>query len=499
VYRLDKYFLLLFLSDLKLLSALEEDSYMWGTEKETEAKLRDDGSLVYPSQFIREARFEIDDFNCYKDGKEQLILRSFYFDYRLGLDQIYLSIQKSDETFFYGEAYHFTDYMAGGSLRVYESDLNQDGRNDYILIKYAGGSGIGSGTAEIGFLLSSGIYPGYTLQVMHAQEPDEMDFVIIEGKPHYIDTSFHYGDICKDGKHHNFWVYNLYRFEGDKIVLSNESSKEFPKTIFYSFKPNSKETDLLYPKQKARMLEESINEIRVKKGELAIEWRGGVRSIINAFKTKDINEIASVINYPIRLKHPFKIKDKEDFFWWYDLIIDDYFMDLMANSTIDDWQQIGWRGVCFGQGLVWLGDASNGLINAINYSTDYGKQRFEMLNKKTKAMVHPSVSNYKVNKMDLISDKYRIRLDYLEDESLRLSVWDASSSIGLKPLFVVLNGEEEWQGSGGYYCATFRDGNRSYEYSPPAKEGPKFLIYEDGELIYSGDVSDYPYELFGGF
>jgi hypothetical protein len=484
---------------LKMLKPLEEPTFLWGTEKETEVKLRDDGSLVYPSQFYREARFEIDDFHRYRDGREHLILRSFYNDYDLGLDDIYLSVQGSDESFFYGAAYHFTEYMAIGGLEVYESDLNQDGHKDYILIKYAGGNGIGAGTADIGFLLSSEAFPGYTFQVMVTMYPDDMDFVVIDGKPHFIHCSFHYGGICKDNKNHNFWAYNLYRFDGDELVLSNNSSREFPKTIWYSFKPNNKETDLLYPEQKTQIHEDSLAEILVKKGELAIEWRAGIKSIINAFKTKDMNEIANVISYPIELGYPFTINNKKEFFRWHYLLIDDKFIDMIANSSLDDWSQIGWRGVCYGQGDVWLGDASYGLIDAINYDTRDGKQRYVYLHKKIRESVHPSVSDYAVNKMDLISNKYRIRLDYLDDESLRLSVWDASSAIGLKPLFVIKNGEEEWQGSGGYYYATFKSGNKTYKYTPLGKYSPRFSIYEDGKLIYEGDVSDYPYDLSGRY
>jgi hypothetical protein len=520
VYRLNKYFLLLFLSilnvfsynanhgpfsedrdvdylELKQLTPLEEPTYLWGTEKETEAKLRDDGSLVYPSEFYREARFNIGDSLRYSDGNEHLILRSFFYDH--ANEDIYLTIQDSDESFSFGEAYHFTEYMAIGGLEVYESDLNLDGKNDYVLIKYAGGNGIGAGTADIGFVLSSKTFPNYTFQVMNTMYPDEMDFILIDGKPHFIHTSFHYGDICKDGKHHNFWAYNLYRFDGDKLVISNDSSKEFPKTIWYSFKPNHKETDLLYPEQKAQIHKDSIEEIKVKSGELAIEWRAGVKSIINAFKTKDINVIANVIKYPIKWEYPYSIKNKKEFLRWYYLFIDDEFIDAIANSSFENWSQIGWRGVCFGLGNVWLGDASNGLISVIHYRTEEGINRHSYLQNMVKKSVHPSVADYKVIKLDLISDKYRIRIDRLEDESVRLAVWKASSAISTEPLYVINNGEEELQGSFGYYYATFKSGNKTFMYEPGVKYGPRFLIYEDDKLIYEGEVSGYPYKISGGY
>ena len=520
MFKLYTYFLLLFLSilnvfsynahhgpfsedrdvdylELKLLTPLEEPTYLWGTEKETEAKLRDDGSLVYPSEFYREARFNIGDLHRYRNGNEHLILRSFFYDH--GNADIYLTIQGPDESFFFGEAYHFTEYMAIGGLEVYESDLNLDGKNDYVLIKYAGGNGIGAGTADIGFVLSSETFPNYTFQVMNTMYPDEMDFILIDGKPHFIHTSFHYGDICKDGKHHNFWAYNLYRFDGDKLVLSNDSSKEFPKTIWYSFKPNHKETDLLYPEQKAQIHKDSIEEIKVKSGELAIEWRAGVKSIINTFKTRDLNEIAAIIDYPIGWKHPFSIKNKKEFLQWEYLIIDDELIDMIANSSIEDWGQIGWRGVCFGPADVWLGDASYGLITGIRNETEDGNNWYSYRQKQIRDSFHPSVADYTVNEMDVFSDKYRFRLDRLEDESIRLAVWEVSSAVSTKPLYIINNGEEEWQGSGGYYYATFKSGNKTFMYEPALKYDSRFLIYEDDKLIYEGEVSGYPYKISGGY
>ena len=104
-----------------------------------------------------------------------------------------------------------------------------------------------------------------------------------------------------------------------------------------------------------------------------------------------------------------------------------------------------------GPGDVWLGDASYGLITAISNETEEGNNWYSYRQKQIRESVHPSVSDYSVNKMDLVSDKYRFRLDRLEDESIRLAVWEVSSAVSTKPLYIINNGEEEWQGSGGYY------------------------------------------------
>ncbi len=58
----------------------------------------------------------------------------------------------------------------------------------------------------------------------------------------------------RDGRDHNFWVYQLYKFSGSQMITANEDDTRFPKWVWYSFKDNHKETDLLNADQKKRIL-----------------------------------------------------------------------------------------------------------------------------------------------------------------------------------------------------------------------------------------------------
>jgi hypothetical protein len=147
----------------------------------------------------------------------------------------------------------------GGQLEVSTADLNQDGQPDYVVSHWLGGCGLASGYYNLGFLLSSG--DGYKLTVITALWPDAGDYMLIDGKPCILHTSFHEVDECTDGKNHGFWVYNLLVIEGAKIKIANQLHPDFPKTIWYSFADSHDETELLTDEQKNKLQADSLKQI----------------------------------------------------------------------------------------------------------------------------------------------------------------------------------------------------------------------------------------------
>jgi hypothetical protein len=78
-----------------------------------------------------------------------------------------------------------------------------------------------------------------------------------KGGPSY----FIYNDLIgsgdektRDGRYHNFWVYQLYRFEGNKMVLANADDSRFPKWVWYTNRDNHKATDQLTKEQQQKLL-----------------------------------------------------------------------------------------------------------------------------------------------------------------------------------------------------------------------------------------------------
>ena len=157
----------------------------------------------------------------------------------------------------------FSNFSTLAGVSAFSSDLNQDGVEDFFITSFSGGCGLASGYCNVAFILSAGDI--YTLTTIETLFPDESNFILINKKPTFVHTSFHSVAQCTDGKAHNFWVYNLLSFDKNEIKVNNSIHPAFPKTIWYTFKPNHAETTILTDEQKLELREASLQGIYWKK------------------------------------------------------------------------------------------------------------------------------------------------------------------------------------------------------------------------------------------
>ena len=148
-------------------------------------------------------------------------------------------------------------------LEAFSDDLNQDGVVDFIVYSSSGGCGLAGGYCNIAFILSAN--DKYTITTVTTLFPDKSDFVIINKKPCFIHTAFAYVDQCNDGKNHNFWIYQLLAFGKDGVTIDNSIHDGFPKTVYYTFKPNHAETTIITTEQKATLWKQATSEVYWKK------------------------------------------------------------------------------------------------------------------------------------------------------------------------------------------------------------------------------------------
>ncbi len=111
------------------------------------------------------------------------------------------------------------DFVFRYVLEAYTADSNLDGRADFAIYAYSGGCGLASGYCDIAFVLSAGE------------------------------------------------KYTLLEFDQDKIKLANQAHPDFPKTVFYTLRPNHSETTIITEQQKAQMLQRSLESIFWKEQE----------------------------------------------------------------------------------------------------------------------------------------------------------------------------------------------------------------------------------------
>jgi len=467
--------------DLKQLHT-PEDLPFWQSTKYTEVKAVEGYEGPKPEAYLEKL------FPIQNSKYERIALRT-----TPGADDaIYLSfINDEDGDFYFSDAYYFSQYLGVGALEAYEGDLNGDTFKDYIIIKYSGGNGIACGYADLALVLSEG-NSDFVVQVLETYIPEPKDFISINGQTAFIHASFRHGGICNDGKYHNFWVYRLYTIQDNQIVAADHLSSNFPKIIWYSFKPNHQETTLLTQKRKNELIAESAMVFSKKEPELAFEWRSGIRHIQNILKTKDPDKIKDLFLLPFKITPTFIIQTPEEMRDAVEYVLDHAMIEALTEPGFKNWSSFGWRGIAFGHGDLWFGDTRYGLISGANYITEKGHAAIRQKREKIQRELHPSVSLFHETKMDIISKTYRLRMDWIEEERLRLALWKSDQSISDEPLVVVESTEWRSEGSGGYFYATFRKNNLRYEYTPFGKRQPMLSIYDDDELIFQEEFTDYP-------
>lgn len=155
-----------------------------------------------------------------------------------------------------------TNDMPSHIIRVFTADLNQDGDPDFMVNICSLGCGLTADGSTTTFLLSDrGRYQSTNFYNLTFSPEDIIRFK--STGPFYFIQNDLIGngkEMTKDGRDHNFWVYQLYKFSGTQMIKANKDDPRFPKWVWFTFKENHKETDLLNADQKKRLLKRSDNK-----------------------------------------------------------------------------------------------------------------------------------------------------------------------------------------------------------------------------------------------
>jgi len=141
---------------------------------------------------------------------------------------------------------------------VYQVDLNKDGLKDFIVFSTYRGCGLAAYSDEVKIFLGKGKgkYQSISYETMSG---DLGDFVDLnnDGKYEVITTNLYGG-----GDKHNYWAYNIYEINDYKLVNANAKFKGFPKFIWYTDKPNDKDTTHLNQVEKEKYISKVNSEIK---------------------------------------------------------------------------------------------------------------------------------------------------------------------------------------------------------------------------------------------
>ena len=183
--------------------------------------------------------------------------------------------------------------------------------------------------------------------------------------------------------------------------------------------------------------------------------------IINAFKAQDKVLISTLITYPLNRQTPAPaINNQQELVNRFDEVFDQNLINLIANSDVEnDWKAKGWRGIMFLNGKLWL---DGGKIRSINHQTVNQANLKQTIVEQQKLTLHESLRNYKQPILQWETTKFRVRIDDLGQQKFRYASWSLDKSFSDKPDLVLLNGKQDFDGSGGNHYYTFINGKYTY-------------------------------------
>ena len=144
--------------------------------------------------------------------------------------------------------------------------------------------------------------------------------------------------------------------------------------LFFGCNPtgskNSSETDEK-PADSRILQEEEFDDSE----QLEANKIDSINEVIALFKTGNIDGISEKINFPLYREYPLPaIKDKEEFKQRFNEVFDKILIDKISDSKIEQWSEVGWRGIMLDDGVLWMAN-SDGIITSVNYQSDFEKKR----------------------------------------------------------------------------------------------------------------------------
>lgn len=235
-----------------------------------------------------------------------------------------------------------------------------------------------------------------------------------------------------------------------------------------------------------------IQEAMEASDELEVAEKDSILRMISFFKAKNIDAISAKISYPLEREYPIpSIKNKAEFKQRFAEVFDNILIAKIAHSKIEDWSEVGWRGIMLDNGEVWMGN-SDGTITGVNYQSEFEKQRKESLIAEDKEKIHPSLKTFKLPTYKIKTENFLIRIDELANEKYRYASWKISDNESSKPELVLQNGTIEFGGSGGNHVITFVNGKYTYKvYRIILGEGDspeiRLIVEKEGKTILTQD------------
>jgi hypothetical protein len=178
------------------------------------------------------------------------------------------------------------------------------------------------------------------------------------------------------------------------------------------------------------------------------------------------------------------IKNRTDFLEQYDSILTPTIVSKITNSDLEkDWSTVGWRGIL---GPDVYMDYSGTILRLPESKREKQFQVDQKIAEKN--TLHSSINEFNNNVFSIKTRKFIVRIDELNDGSLRYASWSINQILAEKPSLVLFNGKRIFEGSGGNNYIQFTNKNIVYivrENRLTDDETPPFVleVYQNDKLI----------------
>lgn len=148
------------------------------------------------------------------------------------------------------------------------------------------------------------------------------------------------------------------------LLLFGCNQKETKTTIVASNEKSASKTEDTLLKQEKPDYNEKLADDKIE----------SINNVIELFKSNNFDKISDIISFPLERQYPIpSIKNKNEFNKRFSEVFDKILIDKITNLKIEQWSEVGWRGIMLDNGVLWMAN-SDGIITAVNYQSDFEKK-----------------------------------------------------------------------------------------------------------------------------
>ena len=203
--------------------------------------------------------------------------------------------------------------------------------------------------------------------------------------------------------------------------------------------------------------------------DLTVQEKKSIQELIQKFKKNDVKAISQSIIYPLERDQPLaKIENAQEMQKRFDQVFDASLKKRIASSTLKDWERVGWRGIMFENGDIWLRSMEDApkepiKIRVVNYSGSVEQKLRQQALAQSKKTLHPSIQQFSEPQLLFKTATHLIRIDQLKNDEMRYVAWKGHQNQTKKPDLILKKGQLRLEGTANNEVYTFKSGPYRYE------------------------------------